>query len=187
MPASTTQPDPRIIKLTNVRLSYPQLFEAKAGPDGGKPKFSASFLMDKVTNAAVIAAINKAIDFVVREDAKGKRPVPKMICLHDGSEKEGTDGYGAGVMFVSARSDQRPGVVGPKLERLEATDGKPYAGCYVNATIRLWYQDNKFGKRVNAALRNVQFLRDGDPFGASVAAPEEEFSEEAEASVDDGV
>ncbi len=41
--------------------------------------------------------------------------------------------------------------------------------------IRLWYQDNHYGKRINASLRNVQFVKDGEPFGAKPVAPEEDF------------
>jgi len=29
----------------------------------------------------------------------------------------------------------------------------------------LWAQNNQYGKRINAQLDGVQFVRDGDPFG----------------------
>ena len=44
-------------------------------------------------------------------------------------------------------------------------DNVVYAGCYVNAIITLWAQNNSYGKRVNAQLDGVQFVRDGEPFG----------------------
>ena len=48
---------------------------------------------------------------------------------------------------------------------LVESSGKPYSGCYVNAIIECWAQDNKeFGKRINFGLKGVQFLRDGDAF-----------------------
>jgi len=31
--------------------------------------------------------------------------------------------------------------------------------------VRPWFQDNKFGKRINAGLSAVQFLRDDTAFG----------------------
>jgi hypothetical protein len=48
---------------------------------------------------------------------------------------------------------------------LTASDGKPYAGCFVNAVVELWAQDNQYGKRINASLGGVQFAADGDAFG----------------------
>lgn len=48
----------------------------------------------------------------------------------------------------------------------------------MNASIELWAQDNKqFGKRINAQLRGVQFLRDGDAFAAGSPASEDEFED----------
>ncbi len=105
-------PDPRIVRLQNTRLSFPQLFQPKAFSDGkGKPNFSATFLLDKKANAAEIAAIRAAIAFVVKEDAKGKTPGPDRLCLQDGSKKPDVDGYGPEIMYVSARNEKRPGVV----------------------------------------------------------------------------
>lgn len=36
--------------------------------------------------------------------------------------------------------------------RDQEADGLVYSGCYVNARIELWAQDNANGKRVNAKL-----------------------------------
>jgi hypothetical protein len=174
----TQESDPTIIHITNARLSFPALFEPKAGPEGGKPAFSATFLLDKKTHAKLIESISKAIAQVAQAQWKGKFPVNKLkgVCLRDGDEKSDVDGYGDGVMFVSARSAKRVPIVDRNLAPLVEDDGKPYAGCYVNATIRLWAQDNQFGKRVNAALRAVQFVKDGEPFGEGRADPEKEFT-----------
>lgn len=171
----STQPDPLVVKLLNVRLSYAHLFEAVTFQGEGKPAFSATFLMDKKTNAAEIKKVEAAIAFAVREGLKGKRPPPEKLCFRDGSTKPDTDGYHDGMMFVGARNDKRPGVVDRDLTPLTAQDGKPYSGCYVNATVRFWAQDNKWGKRVNCSLRNVQFVKDGEPFGEKPVAAEEDF------------
>lgn len=177
--------DPLIVKFKKVpvRLSYPNLFTAKAGPDGGKPTFSAVFLFDKKKNAEDIKNLQAAIAVAIREGLKGKHPGSDRICLRDGTAKPDTDGYGPDVMFLSARNEKRPGVVDQQLSPLTAEDGKPYAGCYVYATVRLWAQDNKFGKRINASLRNVQFVKDGEPFGEKSVAPEEDFEPVSEESL----
>jgi hypothetical protein len=152
------------VTLNNVRLSFPALWEPRKGPDANsKASYQAAFLLDKKDNAKDIEAVKAAIAAITKETFKGKQP-PK-IALRDGSEKPDVDGYGDGVMFINARSDRRPHVVGRKMEPLSPDDGIPYAGCYVNATIRLWGQDNQYGKRINAQLRAVQFVKKGDSFG----------------------
>jgi hypothetical protein len=78
---------------------------------------------------------------------------------------------------VSARSATRPLVIDKDKSPLTEQDGKPYAGCFVNASVELWPQDNNYGKRVNASLRGVQFFRDGDAFAGGGAASEDEFDD----------
>jgi hypothetical protein len=39
-------------------------------------------------------------------------------------------------------------------------------------------QDNKHGKRANAMLKSVQFLRDGESFGAAPVNPDDEFDDD---------
>ena len=78
-------------------------------------------------------------------------------------------------MFISARCDRRPQVVGRDMSSLVEGDGILYAGCYVNATVRLWAQDNKFGKRINAQLRAVQFVKEGSRFGEGTVDVSKEF------------
>lgn len=162
------------ITLNNVRLSFPALWEPRKGPDAtSKPAYQAAFILDKKDNAEEIAAVKAAIAAIVKDSFKGKQP-PK-IALRDGAEKPDVDGYGETVMFINSRSDKRPHVIGRKMEQLAESDGKPYAGCYVNASIRLWAQDNQYGKRINAQLRAVQFVKDGDEFGDSAVDVNKEF------------
>lgn len=168
-----------IVKLQGVRLSFPALFEAKSFNDG-KPKFSAVFLLNKKTHAAAIKAIQAEILKVTKEKwPKGVKGL-KPSCLHEGSEKEDVDGYGAEVMYLTSSNAKRVPVVGADMTPLTEADGKPYAGCYVNCSVRLWAQDNEWGKRINAQLRAVQFAKDGEPFGEKPADPEQEFSPVAE-------
>lgn len=175
------------IKLKNVRLSFPALFEPKAF-QGGKPKFSAVFLLDKKTHALKIEEIKQAMDAVAKEKWPKKLPSGLKLGLREGSEKEDMDGYGDGVMFFSASSQKKIPVVDCDLSPLGAGDSKPYAGCYVNATVNVWAQDNEFGKRVNFGLVAVQFSKNGEPFGAGAANPEEEFDKiEETADEDDGL
>lgn len=182
--------NPMNLAIANVRCSWPQLFEAKAMKPTDKPKFSMTAILDKKEHAADIKAVEAAMK-AVAEEKWGVGKVPKAVkyCLRDGSEKEDVDGYGPGVMFMPASSneDRRPSVVDKDNAPLDGTQNKPYAGCYVDVSVRFWAQDNEYGKRVNAQLRAVRFRKDGKPFGesgpvdaakdfANVPAPEDEGS-----------
>lgn len=169
------------LRLNNVRLAFPTLWEAKTVNGEGKPAFSATFLIDPADPQ--VATINKAIDQVAAEKwgAKaaailaGARKADK-VCLHDGDMKAAYDGF-PGNLYVSARNPVRPLVIGPDKAPLVEADGKPYAGCYVNVSLELWAQDNAYGKRVNATLMGVQFFRDGDAFAGGGVASDDDFDD----------
>lgn len=169
------------VKLTNVRLAFPVLFEAKTVNGEGKPAFSASFLLDPADPQ--VKALNQAIEQVAKDKwgAKAEAILKQMraqdkVALHDGDLKANYDGF-PGNLYVSARSATRPLVIDKDKSPLTEQDGKPYAGCFVNASIELWPQDNNYGKRVNASLRGVQFFRDGDAFAGGGVASEDEFDD----------
>ena len=162
------------IKLENVRLSYPQLFTAKA-MEGSKPKFSAVFLMQKKEHAGLIKRLEQMIERAMLDKFK-KKVTLKNVCLHDGNDKEDKAGYGDEVMYLTAKSDTRPAVVDQKVVTVTEEDGKVYAGCYVNATVEIFaYEHPTGGKGVSAQLRAVQFVRDGESFGAGPVNASDEF------------
>jgi hypothetical protein len=178
------------LKLLNVRLAFPTLFEAKTVAGEGKPAHSASFLIDPADPQ--VKAINAAIDATAKEkwgakaDAilKQARAADKT-CLHSGDLKATYDGF-PGNLYISARNPLRPTVVDSDKTPLTEKDGKPYAGCYVHAVLELWAQDNQYGKRVNATLMGVQFYKDGDSFTGGGVASEDDFDDvTAGATADD--
>jgi hypothetical protein len=180
------------IKLQNVRLAFPNLFKAQTVNGEGEPAYGASFLLEPTDPQ--IAAINKAIDQTAKEKwgAKADAILKQMragdkVCLHDGDTKSQYAGF-EGMMFVASRSKTRPMVIDRNRTPVEEGDDKcPYAGCYVNVSLELWAQDNNYGKRVNAQLGGVQFVRDGDAFaGGGSAADVDDFDDLGEgAEADD--
>lgn len=169
------------IKLNNVRLAFPQLWEAKTVNGEGKPAFAASFLV--ASDDPQVKVINSSIDQVAKEKwgAKADAILKQMraadkVCLRNGDLKANYDGF-AGAFFISARNPVRPTVLAPDKTPLVEADGKPYAGCYVHAVLEFWAQDNNYGKRVNATLMGVQFFADGDSFTAGGAASEDDFDD----------
>ncbi len=148
------------IKLKNVRLSFPSLFR-KASFQGVETKYEATFLLDKTEHRETIDAISKAIAEMLKENKT--KLSPDKICLKDGDDVE-YEGY-AGTMTLKASNKNRPLVIGRDRSPLTEDDNVVYSGCYVDAVVNLWFQDNGFGKRINASLEGVQFRGDGTPFG----------------------
>lgn len=149
------------ILVKNVRLSYPHLFKKWGKNDSDKKKFSAKFLMDKKTHAAEIKALGAAITRIMTEAFKGKIPTDKLF-LRDGAASGKEEMEGSWV--ISASEDKAPDVINRDRSRINEDDDIVYAGCFVNVLLRPWTQNNSYGKRVNANLLAVQFVRDGERF-----------------------
>ena len=166
------------VHIKDVRCSFANIFEAKQVQGQGDAKFSCAFIIPKDHPAVgeIAAAMKTAAKEKWGADVEKVYAALKAgdkLCLHDGDSKPDNDGY-AGNLFINASNKTRPLVIGPQREPLVAADGKPYSGCYVNAIVEIWPQDNQFGKRINASLLGVQFLRDGERLaGGGVAAADD--------------
>ena len=168
--------------LRDVRLAFPNLWKATAPKGGGEEAFSASFLLEPKHKQ--IPELKKLMLSLAKEKWGAKADAvykaleaSDKVALHNGDSKSEYDGF-EGNFYVSTRSKVRPSVFDGQRNELTEADGKPYSGCFVNASIELWAQDNSYGKRINAQLRGVQFLRDGDAFaGGGKPADADEFDE----------
>ena len=179
---STNQPIGRIL-LKDARLAFPNLFEPTTVNGEGKPRYSATLIIP--ADHPQLEEIKKKIDAVAKEKWREKAGAllsglykTGKVALHDGDEKGQYDGF-AGNMFVTAAAQENaaPTVIDRDRSPLSQRSGRPYAGCYVNASLELWVQDNAYGKRVNCTLRGIQFLRDGDSFSAGRPADSDEFED----------
>lgn len=177
------------ILLRDVRLSFASgIWEATTIPGAdatAKPKFNCGLILPP--DHPQLADINAKMVAVAKEKWGAKweaqyKAIEKAdkLALHDGDTKA-YDGY-AGNLFMSpsANEDSPPNIFDSNKRPLTKKDGRPYGGCYVNASIELWAQDNGFGKRINAQLRGIQFLRDGDAFSAGRPADSDEFEDVSE-------
>jgi len=160
------------IILKDVRLSFPSLFH-KAVFNGEETKFEATFLINKATHGPKIKEIKAEIDALIKENLKGAKIPPDKICLKDGDDIDYA-GY-AGNMSLKASSTKRPIVIDRDKSPLTEDDNKFYAGCYVNASLELWVQNNQYGKRINCNLLGVQFHKDGEPFADGVKGSLDDF------------
>lgn len=192
------------VTLLNVRLSFANLFEPnqQRQDDGSiKENWKANFLIPKDKAGEMIGVfkgkrmpILKAIK-AAGDEAKAKKwgddekKWPKLKsekkCFRDGDE-ENWDGY-AGNHYISANAvlSDKPSVItnrkdgnGKWIDAEPGGKGAPYSGCFVNAVLVLWVQDNEHGKRLNAQVKAVQFFADGEPFGGTSIDVDEEFEDD---------
>jgi hypothetical protein len=149
--------------------SYPHLDEPHAGEDGGTPKFSIQGLLDKEEHSGIIDAMRNACRRIM--DEKKTKVSGDKLFLKDGDKYFEDKEECKGRYNVSARENTRPvlrNAAGAKLDpKTDMPDIKElfYGGAIVSILINPWYQDNKYGKRINANLRAVRFVEDGTPFG----------------------
>lgn len=188
---TNNQPAGRIL-LKNVRLAFPNLFEPTTVNGEGKPRYSATLLLGQ--DHPQLDEIKRKIDAIAKDKWREKATAilaglykTDKVALHDGDTKAQYDGF-AGMMFVAsaAQENAAPTVIDRDRSPLSARSGRPYAGCYVNASLEFWCQDNAYGKRVNCTLRGIQFYADGDSFSAGRPADSDEFEDVTEgAGADD--
>lgn len=151
------------IILKNVMLSYPHLFEpyAGTGDDGkpGKPKYSCRFLIPKATHLEDLKGLMALIKGMYNKEFKMQAPSDK-ICLKNGDSMGREDT--AGRFVLSASESTRPVVYHPDgktVMTIEDAEDRIYAGATVNVVFALWAQNNKWGKKINANLLAVQFVK----------------------------
>jgi hypothetical protein len=77
------------IKLNNVRLSFPSLFQ-KATFEGKETKFEGTLLLDKKQHAESIAEIQAAIKVAIKEKLGGAKVGADKLCMKDGDESATT-------------------------------------------------------------------------------------------------
>lgn len=157
------------VVIKGARLSFPSLFK-KASFEGNEGKYEATLLFPKSDTKTYDAIMNLIED--AKKESKVKVPDSKLF-IKDGDEFD-YDGY-ADHWAIKAGNNKRPTVVNRDRSPLTEEDDVIYAGCYVNAIISPWVQNNQYGKRVNANLLGVQFVKDGDAFsdGAKVASADD--------------
>lgn len=177
--------------LKNARVAFAQgIFEASTvGSDpNSKPRYNCSLLIppdhpqrkeaeEKMRAVAVDKWKDKAGEMLAYFAKKDK------LAIHDGNDKPNYDGF-PGNLYISAAAQESnpPTVLTVDRQPFDAKKGhkRIYSGCYVNASIEFWAQDNSFGQRVNCTLRGVQFFRDGDSFSAATPAQSDEFEDVTE-------
>jgi hypothetical protein len=174
------------VRLKEVTLSMPFVWEASAYEAGQDEKFSAHFIIEKgsenekVVRAALVTEAEKLWKGNAMSKLKTVAAAGKLWCLRDGdgkTDKEGNvlAGY-AGKLYVSAKNTIRPLLLGADRAPVTQADDKLYPGAVVNAIIDVRV-NNRPSDQAYAYLKGIQFVRDGTRLGGGAPATVEDFEE----------
>ena len=165
--------------IKKARLGFPQLLVPKAVA-GGEPKYSANFILDldapewaEMVQIAMAMATAKwgentaGVMALIKQDKR-------LRCYGKGEEKldkngKVYDGFG-GKLYISASNKNQPNLYGGDAQLLPPTAplNQLFAGGnYCSGVISFWLQDNSFGRGIRANLDGVQFVSEGEHFGAT--------------------
>jgi hypothetical protein len=154
-----------------VRGSYVHIFNPKDSK-GEEPKFSMALLIPK-TDTKTVGELQAAIDKEIQMKWAGTIPAKLNTPLHDGDgAKPGSgDAYGEecrGCYVLNVSSKDAPGIVdGAKKPITDPT--KVSSGDYFRVSLGAFAYDTAGRKGVSFALRNVQWVRKGEPLGKTCA------------------
>lgn len=166
------------VLLKNVRLSYPNLWEARQFNGKGSFTYGATALIEPESenDKKIRAAIKEAAAETWGDKAANKVKSlagSKDFCYRDGDLAD-KDEY-EGLWYLGAKRNESqgaPAVVDRSRRPLEAKDGKPYGGCYVNMSVEIWAQKGEY-TGIRCTLIGVQFYADGDAFAGARATADD--------------
>ena len=185
------------IMLKNVVMAFPALAEPQSFGEG-EPAYGAKFPI--TPNSEHQKAIEAAILAEAKEAWKDKADSVLKMLVEDGklaftkkvyrSKKTGEPYQGFdGTHYLSARNAKtQPSVYnqyGEEVTGKAEIERQAFSGAVVNASIEIWAQDNKWGRRINCSLRGVMLTGEGENFGGgSAPASADEFASLAKAKAD---
>lgn len=165
--------DDLIMMLENVRCSFPHVTSEQKNKKGKKVGYSCKLLLDP-KNPAHVKQLNSVKDLMVKAvkaSVLKKMPPADKRCLRNGNDTERAENQGMYLISTNAKAKDKPFVFDKKGREITSKkDTTIYSGCYVNCQISLWVQNNKHGKRVNAQIRGIRFVADGESLDGSYVA-----------------
>lgn len=168
------------IVLNNVRLAFSDNLVIPKALSGGKPRYTANFIIE---DEATLKAVRAAVAEITKAEFGGKELTGKDNCLRDGNENisgktgEIYSGFEGKFYLSAARAEKllAPKVTNGRLKDVRPGEqGFPQAGDYVNAKVSLFSVNGKndkggdklHGKKICCGIEVVQFVRKGESFGS---------------------
>ena len=183
--------------LKNVVLAFPALAEPQSFGEG-EPAYGAKFPIKP--NSEQQKAIEAAILAEAKEQWKDKADSVISMLAEDNklcftkkvyrSKKTGEPYQGFdGMHYLSTRNAKTQPTVfnqyGEEVTGKGEIERQAFSGAVVNASIEIWAQDNKWGRRINCSLRGVMLTGEGENFdGGSSPASADEFAGLAKAKAE---
>lgn len=178
-----------MIRIDNVLASYPHVLEPQEDDKGGK-SYSIQGLANKETHKEIIDLVRRHVREVI--EASKKKIAKDKIFVKDGDVYFEGKPECAGCYVFTAREKKRPVLRSADGTKLDPKDDEStiqelfYGGAVVSLLINPWVQDNSYGKRLNANLRTVKFVKDGTPFGEGRIDDDEAWDDDEGGEWDDG-
>jgi hypothetical protein len=156
------------IRIDNLRGSYMHVDAPYAGKgDDGKPgkaKFSMTGIALKKTHKEVKEELVAMIGEILL--ANKIKAIPSANKFIRNGDDSGKDEY-ADAWTIKASEDKRPSCRDRKGKPVDREDVAEMfqSGYWFSMLIRPWWQNNDYGKKVNANLLAVQFVKEDEVFG----------------------
>ena len=181
-----------IIYFSNVRLSFPHIAQPQEQVNevtGAKRiSYNGELIMplDHPGLAQFMARYSELALNAWKENAPVVMQMiltdRKLRCFGRGEEKinkktfKPYDGY-PGMAYVTVGRDTPPQLIQDNGQPIDPANSmayqqlarKMYGGCYVNAAVKPWVQQNKHGNGIRCDLVALQFAKDGEAFGEGAA------------------
>jgi hypothetical protein len=159
------------MRLDNVRGSYvhadkPYKGKAKRDDGGEAPaKYSLVAILPKETHEAARAACEEFIKKVLK-DNKDAKVGKKDWFIRDGDDAAKEEYESAWTVNASElkkpKCRDREGELVTDSEKVRSMF---QSGFWFNILIKPWFQDNDYGKKVNAGFIGIQYVKKDTPFG----------------------
>lgn len=169
------------LKLKNVRLSYPHIWQKQAYDANSVPKYSAALIVPKGSDAdkEIRAAIKAECDAAFGAKSAANQELWRNNankCSYIDGDLLGKNEL-AGAMRLTGKNDARPRIVDlDGRTPLTQDDGRPYGGCFVNAVVEIYAQKGE-NAGIRCSLMGLQFAKHGEAFGGGRAADDDAFDD----------
>jgi hypothetical protein len=175
------------IRIENVTIAYPHLFEPNTPPGADKAKWSAEFILDPVRNAQDIARLEAAFARVATTAGKGdmiqylKSPIQHGDKLNAdllGKGKKARPEIAGKRVVRAADGNYAPTVVDQNRQPISKEQGANiFGGCIVNGFVDLYWTPIQTNPGVYVGLRGVQLVSNVgvEKLGGGVVSPEAMF------------
>lgn len=178
---STPQTRPGRLRLDEVVLRFPHVWEPQAYSPEDAPAYSAVLLVatDSPQHQLIRRTLQAVAEHAWREQWTARVAAIKAadnLAFRDGARKPEYAGF-EGNWYLSARcaAAKPPLLIGGDRRPITAAHGLLVDGCVVNASVDLWAQPTR--NRINCELRGLQYVGAGDPSVGVRPASVDEFEE----------